>query len=42
MKKFFKKIGNSGWSISTMVELLIAFGIVIIILSIAIALNKFV
>ncbi len=42
MKKFFNRLGDRGWSIATMVELLIAFGIVILVLSIAIYLNKFV
>jgi len=43
MKKFFKKLSdNKGWSIATMVELLVAFAIVIIVLSIAIYFNKFV
>ncbi len=43
MKKWFKKLSNNrGWSIATMIELLIAFAFVIIVLSIAIYLNKFV
>ncbi len=42
MKKLFKKLSNKGWSMATMVELLIAFAFVILVLSIAIYLNKFV